>query len=87
MEPTPRQVAVLAAIVEHGSYCAAGAALGISHRTVRGHLVEVRRRLGVDTTTQAVYVLAMRGRLICPGVGRRTVQRGVCTGSLTVRHP
>lgn len=84
MDLTRRQLAVLAAVVEEGTYAAAGERLCISPRTVRGHLVETRRRLGVDTTAQAVYVLAMRGALLCPTVGRRgTVQRGVCTDSLT----
>ena len=68
---TPRQLQVLGAHVSAGSYKAAGLALGISPRTVRAHLVNVRQRLAVSTTEQAVYVLTARGVLVVPGVGRR----------------
>lgn len=70
-EVTDRQVAVLAAVVEAGCYAEAGHRLGIRVSTVRNHLVEVRQRLAVETTMQAVYVLTARGQLVCPTVGRR----------------
>lgn len=86
MDPTPRQVAVLAAIVEEGTYVGAGYRLGISPSTVRGHLVDVRRRLGVSTTTQAVYILAMRGQLTCPAIGRAVQSNGLPTADITPHH-
>ena len=72
--PTARQIEVLAAIIATGSYAAAADSLGLSPTTVRGHLVAVRSRLGVETTVQAAYILAMRGVLIVPSVGRRAAQ-------------
>ena len=68
---TPRMVEVVAAHVAAGTYKGAAEALGISPRTVRGHLVAVRERLGVETTEQAVYILTARGVLVVPGVGRQ----------------
>ena len=70
-EPTPRQVEVVAAVVSHGSYACAAEVLGIRPATVRNHLVETRLRMDLDTTLQVVFVLASRGALVCPHVGRR----------------
>ena len=69
-EVTARQVEVLAAIVASGSHKEAAFALGISPNTVRNHLVTMRDQLGVSTTAQAIYVLAARGVLVVPSVGR-----------------
>lgn len=60
---TRRQVEVLEAYLVTGSYSAAAARLGIAYPTVRNHMTDLRCRLGVDTTAQAVYVLALRGEL------------------------
>ena len=68
---TPRMVEVVAAHVAAGTYKGAGQALGISPFTVRDALGDVRERLGVETTEQAVYILTARGVLVVPGVGRR----------------
>ena len=64
--PTSRQVEVLAAHVATGSCRAAAEHLGISHNTVRGHLVRLRLVMGVQTTEQAVYILVAQGRLTVP---------------------
>ena len=55
--PTPRQVEVLRAYVATGSYGAAADSLGIAKATVRNHLHDLRLRLGVGTTAQAVFLL------------------------------
>ena len=63
-EPTERQIAVLEAYLATGSYRAAAAELGIGYSTVRGHLVNLRLKLGCDNTAQATYVLTRDGRLV-----------------------
>lgn len=60
---TSRQLEAVRAHVETGSMKAAAAELGIAVPTLRGRLVATRRRLGVETTMQAVYVLAATGEL------------------------
>ena len=62
-EPTERQLEVLEAYLATGSYRAAAAELGVGYGTVRGHLVNLRLKLGCDNTAQAVYVLTRSGRL------------------------
>ena len=48
-ELTPRQLAVLRAVVEcHGSYACASRSLDIQVSTVRRHMADVARRLGVS---------------------------------------
>lgn len=70
-EPTARQVEVLRAVVEIGTYKGAATALGLCHATVRNHMTDLRCRLGVMNTAQAVYILTARGVLVIPSVGRR----------------
>ena len=60
---TPREREVIVAFVTAGGTKRAAAQLGISESTAKNHLTSVRRKLGVDTTTQA-FVLAVRNRLI-----------------------
>lgn len=66
----PCQVEVIAAVVAAGTYKAAAARLGLRPGTVRNHLMAPRSRLGVETTTRAVYVLTARGLPVVPSVGR-----------------
>lgn len=56
-EPTPRELTVLRAYAETGSTKAAGALLGIVPQTVRNHLLAIHRRLGVETSVEAVWRL------------------------------
>lgn len=57
---TARQIEVLKSRFQHGSRKEGAAALGISDRTARWHLVRLCERLGVDTAEQAAYVLWLR---------------------------
>lgn len=56
MDPTPRQLEVLHAVVTYGR---AGAAmrLNISERTVKRHLANIRARTGYGDTMQAAWAL------------------------------
>ena len=63
---TPRQLAVIRACLAAGGPKRAAKALGISPLTVRGHLVNARLRMDVETTEQLVYVLVRRGCLTVP---------------------
>ena len=55
-EPTRRELEVLLAVLRGGSRSAAAHHLGISERTVEHHLTRLRRRTGLETTMQAVFV-------------------------------
>jgi len=55
--PTGRQIETLRAYVDEGSCSAAAERLGISPRTVKVHLSDLRTRLGVQTNAQAVHEL------------------------------
>lgn len=57
LAPTLRQLDVLRAYVHAGTHRTAAARLGLSVRTVRSHLAELRVRLGVHNEAQAVYTL------------------------------
>ena len=61
---TPRQLDVLRAVVEHGGHKGAAHALGLSAWTINSYLQDIRRRMGVETTEQAVYLLAVSGELV-----------------------
>jgi DNA-binding NarL/FixJ family response regulator len=63
---TARQIAVIQARIATGTGKGAAHRLGISLSTVNGHLAELRCRLNVDTTEQAVYTLTRDGRLRVP---------------------
>lgn len=60
---TPREREVLAALLSGASDHAVARSLGISPHTVRSHVRNVLRKLGVRTRTEAV-VLAVRGGLV-----------------------
>ena len=66
MNPTPRQVECIRALVIEGGYAGAARRMGVSRSTFSHHLEEARRRLGVDTSAQAVAVLALSGLLSRP---------------------
>lgn len=59
LSPTPRQLDVLRAYIETGSYPAAAAQMEISVHTVQAHLASLRDRLGVHNESQAVFVLCL----------------------------
>lgn len=58
--PTARELEILGAYAARGSMKLTARALGISPDTVRRHLSNVRCRLGVDTTVQAIWILRDR---------------------------
>jgi len=68
---TPRNVEVVAALIATDTRQAAAEQLGISTHSVDIHLARLKRRLGVETPYQVIYVLTARGLLVVPSVGRR----------------
>ena len=54
---TPRELDVLAAVLEAGSGKAAACRLGLSEETIGSHLEHVRQKVGAVNTTQAVWRL------------------------------
>lgn len=58
--PTDREIEVLRAYLETGSTKGAAHRLGVHPQTVKNQLSNVRRRLGVANTAQAVAVLGLR---------------------------
>lgn len=60
---TPRQLEVLRLVGAGAQAKEAGRALGIRRGTVKVHLTDVHRRLGVDSTLRAVVVAIARGWL------------------------
>ena len=66
LEPTLRQLAVLDAYAETGSYGLAAAATGIPPMTVRNVLIEVRGWYGAETTIQAYRAALAAGDLSAP---------------------
>lgn len=63
---TRRQLEVLATVLAAGSRKAAARHLGVSPQNVDQRLAELRRRLGVSTTEQAIAILVARGDLEPP---------------------
>lgn len=63
--PTERQIDVLRATLLHGRKAAAHR-LGISEATVYAHIAEMRKRTGVHTTEQLVYLGGVEGWLVIP---------------------
>jgi DNA-binding NarL/FixJ family response regulator len=59
---------VVAAVIAAGSEKAAAHRLGFSHSTVKRHLASARSKVGADTATQLVWILAPR----LPGPERRS---------------
>jgi len=53
---------VVAAVLVAGSEKAAAHRLGLSHSTVKHHLVSARSKVGATTTAQLVWILAERLR-------------------------
>jgi hypothetical protein len=66
IEPTTRQLAVLDAYAETGSYDLAGAATGISPALVRNLLIEIREHYSAATTIQAYRAALAAGDLSTP---------------------
>lgn len=54
---TPRQSEVIRAMFREGSVKDAARALGIKPVTVKNHLIDIHRRLGVENTYEAAYRL------------------------------
>ena len=63
---TPRQLAVIRVFLAVGGLKGAAYALGVSPFTVRNHLINARRRVGVETNEQLIYILSRRGSLKLP---------------------
>lgn len=65
VEPlTPRELDVLRLVARGLTNRAIGYALGISHRTVQGHLVNIYGKLGVSSRTEAVTEALRRGWIV-----------------------
>lgn len=58
--PTRAEADALRAYLDAGSVKGAAHRLGLSEQTVKNQLATLRRRLGVDTTAQAVAALRLR---------------------------
>lgn len=58
--PTRAEIDALRAYLDSGSVRGAARLLGLNEQTVKNQLGTLRRRLGVDTTAQAVAVLGLR---------------------------
>lgn len=61
--PTRREIEVLRAVIAEGGVARAARILGCSPHTIDRHLDELRNRLGVATTLQAVHQLTRDGCL------------------------
>jgi DNA-binding CsgD family transcriptional regulator len=70
MKITPRQLQAVDAYFVAGSSKGAAQQLGISWHTVNKHLADVRERLGVATTQEAISVLATKDEIAPPQLGR-----------------
>ena len=57
---TDRELGAVAAVLAAGSEKAAADGLGLSHSTVKHHLANARSKVGAETTTQLVWILAGR---------------------------
>ncbi len=51
---------MVAVVVVTGSEKAAAHRLGLSHSTVKHHIVNARSKVGAETTAQLVWILAPR---------------------------
>jgi DNA-binding NarL/FixJ family response regulator len=61
---TPREIDVLRLVARGMTNRQAGRELGISHRTVQGHLASVYGKLGVSSRTEAVTEALKRGWIV-----------------------
>ena len=57
---TDPEVVVVAAVLVAGSEKAAAHRLGLSHSTVKHHLLNARSKVGAETAAQLVWILAPR---------------------------
>ena len=83
---------MVAAVLVAGSEKAAAYRLGLSHSTVKHHLANARSKVGAETTSQLVWILAPRlpepaegdrldkGRLLDPTACGRSGPIGPCGG-------
>lgn len=60
LRPSPRQMEVLRAVYRLGSHKDAAAALGVTAGTMKYHLAELYRRMGVENAYEAAYALWLR---------------------------
>jgi DNA-binding CsgD family transcriptional regulator len=60
IDPTEHEIAVLVAYLAEGGTVGAARSLGISANTVRGHLANIRAKVGATSTAHAVYLLRDR---------------------------
>jgi hypothetical protein len=74
LEPTTRQLAVLDAFAETGTYELASVATGISPATVRNLLIEIREHYRAATTIQAYRAALAAGDLSTLGCRCLTVR-------------
>ncbi len=73
-EPTMRQLAVLDAYAETGTYALAGLTTGISAATARSLLIEIREHYRTETTIQAYRAALAAGDLSTLGCHCITVR-------------
>jgi hypothetical protein len=74
LDPTARQLDVLNAFAETGTYELAGAITGMPPGTVRNLLIEIREHYGAATTIQAYRAALAAGDLSTPGGHSRPVR-------------
>jgi hypothetical protein len=67
LDPTMRQLAVLDAFAETGTYELTAAITGMHPGTARNLLIEIREHYGVATTIQAYRAALAAGDLSTPG--------------------
>ena len=58
---SPRECAVLQAVIQYGSNAAVARALGISKSTVENHLTSIYRKLDVRSRSAAIAAAVRRG--------------------------
>jgi len=64
IKPTPRQLEILQLIAYGYTYRKIALKLGISHQTIKNHLSDMRDRIKVDSTHQAVAIGIRKGWII-----------------------
>lgn len=57
LPPTPRQIEAMAEYVRHGTMKEAAACIGITEPTIKHLLIELRARIGAETSIEAVVAL------------------------------